>query len=333
MRMRGNQVPSRTLPRASPLPRFPAAHTIGIPMTQPTPDLAIILVSWNTRTMLLACLAALPAALSDLDAEIWVVDNGSHDGSVAAVAHHFPAVHIIANAENRGFAAANNQALQASSGRYALLLNSDTIPYPGSIAQLVRFADSQPRAGLVGGLLLNPDGSFQYSFANFPSLSSEILSASGLGERLIFRGFPSYPPQRSQHTRQVDVIPGACMLARRSAFSEVGMLDEAYFMYSEEPDWCLRMQRAGWQIWYVPAARIMHYGGESTRQVKVAMVEALYRSKVRFFRKHYRRLYATIFCTSLWKILWLRWIVRSSILRQHIGPPMGWRKLWGEAIK
>lgn len=299
-------------------------------MTHIPLDLAIILVSWNTRTMLLACLAALPAAVGDLEYEIWVVDNGSHDGSVEAVAHHFPAVHIIANPENHGFAAANNQALRVSSGRYALLLNSDTIAYPGSIERLVDFADSQPRAGLVGGLLLNPDGSFQYSFATFPSLSSELLSASGLGERLIFRGFPSYPPQRSQQVRQVQVIPGACMLARRSAVQQVGLMDEDYFMYSEEPDWCLRMQRAGWQIWYLPAARIMHYGGQSTRQVKVAMVEALYRSKVRFFRKHYHRTYALFFCLSLWKILRLRWFVRSTILRQPLGPPMTWRKLWGK---
>ncbi|PDW04347.1 glycosyltransferase family 2 protein [Candidatus Viridilinea mediisalina] len=292
-------------------------------------DLAIIIVSWNTRTMLLACLAALPAAVGKLEHEIWVVDNGSHDGSVEAVAHHFPAVHIIANQQNVGFAAANNQAMRVSSGRYVLLLNSDTIAYPGSIEQLVRFADNQPQAGLVGGLLLNPDGSFQYSFADFPSLRSELLSASGLGERLIFRGFPSYPPQQSQIVRTVQVIPGACMLARRTAVDQVGLMDEGYFMYSEEPDWCLRMQRAGWQAWYLPTARILHYGGQSTRQVKVAMVEALYRSKVRFFRTHYHRLYALFFAISLWKILWLRWIVRGLILRQAVGAPMSWRKLWG----
>lgn len=294
------------------------------------PDLAIILVSWNTRELLLACIEALPAALGDLRAEIWVVDNGSHDGSVAAVRARFPTVQVIANQGNLGFASANNQAMRASAGRYALLLNSDTLAEPGSIERLVRFADSRPRAGLVGGLLLNPDGSFQYSFADFPSLLSELLSASGLGERLIFRSFPSYSPRRSQAIRQANVIPGACMLARREAFRQVGLMDAGYFMYSEEPDWCLRMHRAGWEIWYMPEARIRHYGGQSTRQVKLAMVEALYRSKVRFFRKHYSRAYAASFCVALWAVLHLRWFIRTVVLREAIGPPMGWRLLWGE---
>lgn len=294
------------------------------------PDLAIILVSWNTRELLLACIKALPAALGTLRAEIWVVDNGSHDGSVAAVRARFPTVQVIANQGNLGFAGANNQAMRASTGRYALLLNSDTIARPGSIERLVRLADSRPRAGLVGGMLLNPDGSFQYSFADFPSLTSELLSASGLGKRLIFCGFPSYSPRRSQISRRVAVIPGACMLARRDAFAQVGLMDAGYFMYSEEPDWCLRMHRAGWEIWYLPEARILHYGGQSTRQVKVAMVEALYRSKVRFFRKHYSRAYAASFCVALWAVLRLRWFMRTVIMREEIGPPMSWRLLWGE---
>jgi N-acetylglucosaminyl-diphospho-decaprenol L-rhamnosyltransferase len=294
------------------------------------PDLAIILVSWNTRELLLACIAALPAALGTLRAAIWVVDNGSHDGSVEVVHARFPEVRVIANQGNLGFAAANNQAMQASSGRYALLLNSDTIAEPGSIERLVRFADSRPQAGLVGGLLLNPDGSFQYSFTDFPSVTSELLSASGLGERLYGRYFPSYSPRRSQGARQVEVIPGACMLARREALAQVGLMDAGYFMYSEETDWCMRMHRGGWEAWYMPEARILHYGGQSTRQVKVAMVEALYRSKVRFFRKHYRQAYALLFCTLLWALLRLRWFIRTVMMRETIGPPMGWRLLWGE---
>lgn len=296
-------------------------------------DLAVILVSWNTRELILACLAALPAALGDLRATIWVVDNGSHDGSTAAIRAQFPTVRLIENTQNGGFAAANNQALRASAGRYALLLNSDTVPEPGSIEQLVRFADATPRAGLVGGLLLNPDGSFQYSFADFPTLTSELLSASGLGVRIFGPSFPSYRPEHSRAIRRVDVIPGACMLARRTAFVQVGLMAEDYFMYSEEPDWCLRMQRAGWETWYVPNAGIMHYGGQSTSQVQVAMVEALYRSKVRFFRKHYHPAYAALFCALLWVVLRLRWLVRSVGKGEAIGPPMSWLMLWGTAFR
>lgn len=251
------------------------------------PDLSVILVSWNTRDLLLACIDSLAASIGALSADIWVVDNGSTDGSVDAVRSRFPAVRVLVNEHNPGFAAANNQAMRASNGRYALLLNSDTIVCPRAIERLVRFADAHPRAGIVGGLLLNSDGSFQYSFSDFPSLASELLSATGLGERLFHRSFPSYSPRQSRAARQVDVIPGACMLARRAAFEQIGLMDEGYFMYSEEPDWCLRMRRAGWEAWYLPEARIIHYGGQSTGQVRHAMVQALYRSKVRFFQKHY----------------------------------------------
>jgi hypothetical protein len=300
-------------------------------MAESALDLAIVLVSWNTRELLLNCLEALPAALGDLDASIWVVDNGSADGTVAAVLAQFPAVQLLVNARNVGFAAANNQAIQASRSRYVLLLNSDTIATPGSIAQLVAFADQQPRAGIVGGRLVNPDGSFQASFADAPSLRSELLSSSGLGPRLYGRWYPSYGPRRSQATRRVDYIPGACMLTRRSALAEVGLMDEDYFMYSEETDWCLRMWRAGWEVWYLPAARIVHYGGQSTRQMRQAMVRALYRSKVRFFRKHYgalsaaalRAIFVAVSCTK-WLAQRMQAIGRDATT---IEPPLRWRDL------
>ncbi|HEY3230904.1 MAG TPA: glycosyltransferase family 2 protein, partial [Roseiflexaceae bacterium] len=204
-------------------------------------DVSIVLVSWNTRELLLGCLAALPAAVGGLCADVWVVDNGSTDGSVEAVRSGHPDAHIIQNERNVGFAAANNQAIVASAGRYVLLLNSDTIALPGSIERLVRFADARPAMGVVGAMLLNPDGSFQASFADFPSLHSELLSATGLGARLFGHWYPNYGPRRSQRARRVDYIQGACMLARRAAIEQAGLLDEQYFMYSEETDWCLNM--------------------------------------------------------------------------------------------
>lgn len=306
-------------------------ETRGDYASPPTPDVAIILVSWNTRELLLACLESLQASIGTLTAEVVVVDNGSSDGSVEAIRTRFPEVKLIANGRNLGFAGANNQGMRASTGRYALLLNSDTIAPLGSIERLVRFADARPRAGMVGGLLLNPDGTFQYSFADFPTLASELLSASGLGERLIARSFPSYSPARSHRSCRVQVIPGACMLARRSAFEQVGLMDEGYFMYSEEPDWCLRMDRAGWETWYVPEAPIIHYGGQSTRQVRHEMLRALYRSKVRFFRVHYGTPQAAILCAALVVILYTRWLMRGVVLRQEVGPVLGWRQLWASA--
>jgi GT2 family glycosyltransferase len=258
------------------------------------PDVSIILVNWNTRDLILACLEALPQAIGNLLADVWVVDNASVDGSVPAIRERHPEVSVIENSENSGFAAANNQAIMASAGRYVLLLNSDTIPLPSSIEHLVRFAGAQPRAGIIGAQLLNPDHSFQGSYADFPSLASELLSATGLGVRIYGDWYPNYGPQHSGLTRRVDWVQGACMLARRAAVAHVGCMDEQYFMYSEETDWCLRMWRAGWEVWYLPEAQIIHYGGQSTRQVREAMVRALYRSKVRFFRKHYSRTAAAI---------------------------------------
>jgi N-acetylglucosaminyl-diphospho-decaprenol L-rhamnosyltransferase len=294
-------------------------------------DVSIVLVSWNTHDILLNCLASLHEAVGDVRADVWVVDNDSHDGSIEAVRTQYPNVRIIANTQNIGFAAANNQAITASAGRYILLLNSDTIACPGAIERLVHFADTHPVTGVVGSMLLDPDGSFQASFADFPSLFSELLSVSGLGARLLHRNYPSYGSRLSQSIRRVDYIPGACMLARRAAVEHVGLMDEQYFMYSEEVDWCLRMRRAGWETWYVPDARIVHFGGQSTRQQHHAMLFALYRSKVRFFRKHYGSLAATLLQTMLVVVLrykWLIWILTSMrYANDDTAPVVKWRDL------
>jgi N-acetylglucosaminyl-diphospho-decaprenol L-rhamnosyltransferase len=272
-----------------------------------------------------------------------VVDTGSADGSAAAAREWRPAegrgnglqVHVIENQRNVGFAAANNQAIRSSSGRYVLLLNSDTIASPESTERLVRFADQRPAVGVVGAMLLNPDGSFQGSFADFPSLRSEVLSASGLGPRLFGRWYPNYGPRQSQVARRVDYVQGACMLARRAAVDRVGLLDEDYFMYNEETDWCRRMHCAGWESWYVPEAQIVHYGGQSTRQVRHAMVQALYRSKVRYFQKHYGRIPATILRMAFVAVLRAKWVALALAAAprsaRQIAPPIRWRDLQSSA--
>lgn len=288
-------------------------------------DVSIIVVNWNTRDLLLACLASLPAAIGSLHAEVWVVDNDSRDGSVAAVRSHYPQVRLIQNRANVGFAAANNQAIRASAGRYVLLLNSDTVAEPGSIEALTRFADDHPRAGAVGGQLLNPDGSFQASRARFPSLLSETLNVTGLGRRLYGPWYPGYGPRQSHHACRAETLPGACMLVRRAAIEQIGLMDERYFMYSEETDWCLRLDRAGWELWYLPDARIVHYGGQSTRQARDPMIAALYRSKVRFFRKHYGRLPAALLRLIFVVVLRVKWI--GLRLRGRMSHPIGWRDL------
>lgn len=256
-------------------------------MSQPSVvDASVVIVSWNTRRLTSDCLASLPAAAGPLRWEAWVVDNASTDGSPEAIRTEFPDVHLIANAVNLGFAAANNLAIRASRGRYVLLLNSDTVMAPGSLAALVQFAEARPALGVAGPMLLNPDGSFQSGPIPFPSLWTEGLSTTGLGKRLRFAGYPSRGPEVSGLAQRTDYVSGACMLARRQAVDEVGLLDEGYFMYSEEPDWCWRMRQRGWETWYTPDARVTHFGGQSTHQVRDPMYIALHRSKVRFFRQH-----------------------------------------------
>jgi GT2 family glycosyltransferase len=300
-------------------------------MSTVQPDVSIIFVSWNTRDLLTACLNSLPDACPGISYDTWVIDNGSTDGSIEAIRQNYPAVQLIVNSSNVGFAAANNQGMRQATGRYALLLNSDTVAPPGSISELVQFADATPQAGIVGAMLLNPDGSFQASYAEFPSLLSEFLSVSGLGSRFLFRNYPSYGLEHSRTTRKVGYIPGACMLARREAIAEVGMMDEGYFMYSEENDWCLRMARAGWETWYRPEAPIIHYGGQSTRQRKHAMVQALYRSKVRYFRKHHGPLHALLLRAIFFSVLRLKWLAATILAgkqsAEKVGPAIGWGDL------
>ncbi|MEK7326118.1 MAG: glycosyltransferase family 2 protein, partial [Chloroflexota bacterium] len=204
-------------------------------------DVSIIIVNWNTRDMLADCLNSIALTAGKLRVETIVVDNNSTDGSQAMVQERFPEARLIQNRQNVGFAKANNQAMAVMQGRYALLLNSDALATPGSIQALIELADSQPRAGLVGAQLVNPDGSFQASHTPFPSLWQEFLILTGLGRLLHGRWYPSRGPEEAKGPQKVDYVEGACMSVRREAFQQVGGLDEGYFMYAEEVDWCYTM--------------------------------------------------------------------------------------------
>ncbi len=252
------------------------------------PDLSIIIVNWNTRDLLLDCLAAVTATCQDISHEILVVDNGSQDGSVAAVRQRFPAVTIIANQENRGFARANNQALAKMTGRYALLLNSDTILRPGAVSRLLTFMDAHPKVAAACGQLLNADGSRQNSIANFPSVLGLVANETLL--RLLFpRRYPS------KHQTYLQPIPvesciGACMIVRKQAIDEVGPLDERYFFYFEETDWARTMREAGWQVYFVPDAEIYHLQGKSIGPSVQGRIQ-FHRARLQYFKKWYPRAY------------------------------------------
>ncbi len=282
-------------------------------MTTPPPvqdvHLSILIVNWNTRDLLAGCLRSItdyrlkiedPASsIFNLQSEIIVIDNASADGSAAMVRERFPWVKLIENAENVGFARANNLGIRMAQGRYVLLLNPDTVVHPGALAALVAFMDAHPAAGACGPRLLNGDGSLQPACHPMLTPGREFWRLLFL-ERLWPRA--TYPLARwdAVTPRRVEVIKGACLLLRREALDQVGPLDENYFMYTEEVDLCCRLARAGWELWYVPAAAVTHYGEGSSKQAAEAMYIQLYRSKVQFYRKFGGEQQAQRFKRLLW---------------------------------
>jgi len=252
-------------------------------------DVSVIIVNWNTRDILRNCLKSVYEQAGGINFEVVVIDNASTDGSAEIVKKDFPQVILIENSENRGFAAANNQGLAVAKGRYALLLNSDTIVQDNAVARTVVFADAHPEAAVVGCRVLNPDKTVQPTCFMFPSLLNLFLSSSYLyklfpRDRFFGRGPMSWWDRGD--TRDVDVVTGCFMLVRREAIEQVGMMDEQFFMYCEETDWCYRFKQAGWKILYTPAAEIIHVGGASTARMPGEMLLQLRGSKLIFLKKH-----------------------------------------------
>jgi GT2 family glycosyltransferase len=247
-------------------------------------DLSVVVVNWNTRELLARCLRSVYDTAHDLGCEVLVVDNASTDGSAAMVRDRFPQVCLIENGKNVGFARASNQAIHESGGRYVMLLNSDTEALPGALQEMVRFMDAHLQAGGCGPLLLNVDGSLQPSCHPMLTPGRELWRLLFL-DRLWRRATYDQARWDRRVPRQVEVIKGACFFLRRKALDEVGLLDERYFMYTEEMDLCYRLLRAGWELWWVPQARVVHCGEASSRQVAESMYVQLYRSKVQFYRK------------------------------------------------
>ncbi len=292
-------------------------------------DLSIVIVSYNVQDLLSACLTSLGG--DGFRLEIIVVDNASSDGSADLVRDDFSDVHLIANESNAGFAAAANQGIRASTGRHVLLLNPDAEVLHGTLAKLVGFLDHHPDYAVAGAGLVYPDGSFQHSAFRFPGVLQNFFEFFPIHHRLSnSRLNGRYPPARYARGQPFDVDHplGACLAVRREAIDQVGLLDEGFFMYCEEIDWCWRMKEAGWNVACVPAAQVVHHAGASTRQFRDEMFVALWRSRFRLFEKHLddtrRRL--------------IRWIVWLGAQRQRLkitnqlssgeqAPDEGWRRL------
>jgi hypothetical protein len=251
-------------------------------------DISVIIVSFNTCDYLRDCLQSLYDDPGSPTLEVFVVDNGSVDNSVTMVQTEFPNVKVIETGENLGFARANNIALRQMQGRTALLLNSDTVVRPGALRTMLDVLASHPMAGGVGPRLLNRDGSLQRSCYRFPSparaFRDQLFVTAALATHPKIGDFRRWSHDRE---RIVDFVIGAALLVRREVIESIGLLDENFFMYAEETDWCYRMKRADYSIVFTPDAEVVHYGGGSGKSMPDQVFAEFYAGQRRFYRKHY----------------------------------------------
>ena len=295
-------------------------------------ELSVIIVSWNVADLLRACLRSVldevrRAGMAPIEAahanegegegegaggpgvEIVVVDNASRDGSAEMVRREFPAARLLANSENRGFGAANNQGLAESRGAAVLFLNPDTVVHPGAFSELLACLREHPEVGAVGPRLVNPDGSTQSSRRHFPWLAAAFVESTPLQRHLgrlpaLRHYYAADAPDSCSQT--VDWLVGACLLVRRAALDRVGGFDERFFMYSEEMDLCFRLRQAGYSVRYLASAQVTHHEAASSRQDLFRQNVNFHESRERFFRKHGRPLGALV----------LHWFVFLTYLEQ-----------------
>lgn len=283
-------------------------------------QLSVIIVNYNVREFLHQALVSLRRALTGIRAEIVVVDNASDDGSVEMMRKRFPDIRLIVNKTNVGFARANNQALRRARGSYLLLLNPDTVVQEDTLRVMMQFFDENPHVGLAGCKILNPDGTFQLACRrSFPTPWVAFTRLVGLSKlfpksRLFGRYNLTY--LNPDDTYEIDAVSGSFMMVRRSVYSAVGGLDEDFFMYGEDIDWCYRIQQAGWKIYYVHATQIIHYKGESTRRSSIDEIRMFYDAMHLFVRKH---LAGSVTISSLLK-LGIHISSRLAVLREQLRP-------------
>jgi GT2 family glycosyltransferase len=267
-------------------PRSQAEKAIEIFMS--IPKLSISLVNTNNKVLLRDCLKSLFEQEHGLEFETILVDNVSTDGSVEMVAAEFPQVSVIRNEKRKGFAANHNQAISASKGELVLVLNEDTIVRPGTLKTMCDFMDSHPRTGALGPKLENPDGTLQKSCYRFPSPMRSMAE-----NLMLVAMFPTcswwgdYRAWDHDTEKNVDFVSGAAILVRRQVIETTGVLDERFFIYAEETDWCYRMHKDGWNVTFIPNATIVHFGGQSSVAIKDRQFCEFNRSAGKYIRKHY----------------------------------------------
>jgi GT2 family glycosyltransferase len=274
-----------------------------------SPDLSIIILSWNVRDLLRGCLASLPR--SDPAVEVIVVDAASTDGSAEMVQREFPAARLIASPENLGYSRGNNLGLAQALGRYLFVLNPDTEVMPLALERMRGYMDEQPHVGLLGPQLVWPNHTVQSTRRRFPSLMTALFESTWLRPLAPHRWLARYYAEDlpADQPVEVDWVVGAALFARREAYVQVGGFDEGFFMYSEELDWQRRLRAAGWSVVYFPAARVVHHEARSSAQAPAAATHIRFNtSKVRYFRKYHGPVAAEV----------LRWVLLGSFAFQLV---------------
>jgi GT2 family glycosyltransferase len=257
----------------------------------PKLDLSIIIVSYNVRDLLKRCLNSIFDFQKELSFEVTVIDNHSEDESTQMLKRDFPGINLIENHQNLGFSAACNQGMRQSRGRYFFLLNPDTELTSAGINGMIRFMDSHLEVGICGPRMVDSDGDIQFSARSFPSYLTAISSRQSLLNRL----FPDNPwsckyllkDLNRNQVEEVDWVSGSALLTRREVVEKIGFLDERFFMYVEDVDFCYRAKQAGFSIRYFPQCLVIHHHGKSTRRRKSRMLTEHHRSMYLFYKKHH----------------------------------------------
>jgi len=287
--------------------------------------LSIIIVNYNAGRLLKECIDSIYKESIATPFDVWVVDNDSQDNSIAIIKQYYPKVNVIENRTNIGFAKANNMALSKSKTDYFLLLNPDTVVRDNAIEKVVKFMDRNPKVGIVGCRVLNEDGTLQLACRrSIPTPHVSFFRLTGLSKlfphsKIMAKYNLTYLDPDKPH--EVDAVSGAFLMIRKKVVDNISMLDERFFMYGEELDWCLRTKKAGWKVMYYPDAEIIHYKGECSKSNSRKATFEFYRSMYLFHKKHFAENYNPIINIIIYAGIFLKAVSswRSFLFSAKVG--------------